>query len=149
MLTKRGFTAICIRWKRCRTIVWPTDKVSLAFRVTVTVTFIDCTRCSNWTALSIIVNTITRFAWNIKRNDFFSLEYRGDLYFNFVNFWLKVSYLLYAIINLNTASFLVMDGQVFFLNLVFVSFCSLPSWLQSNFKAPNFYGLLRKPELYL
>ena len=46
---------------------------------------------------------------------YFRLEHSGDLYFNFVNFWLKVAYLLYAIINLNTASFLVMDGQVFFL----------------------------------
>ena len=66
LLTKRGFTAICSRWKWCTAIVFPTDKVSLAFRFTVTVTFINCTRCFNWTALSIIIYTITNFAWNIK-----------------------------------------------------------------------------------
>ena len=52
---------------------------------------------------------------------YFRLEHSGDLYFNFVNFWLKDAYILYAIINFNTVSVLVMDVKVFFLNLVFVS----------------------------
>ena len=41
---------------------------------------------------------------------YFRLEHSGDLFFNFVNFWLKVAYILYAIINLNTVSVLHSNG---------------------------------------
>ena len=54
--------AVSILWESYRTIVFTTDKVSLALIAPITVTLIDCTRCFTCTATSIIGLTITNFA---------------------------------------------------------------------------------------
>ena len=58
-------TAVCSTWKRQRTIIYSTNKVSLAFRVTIAVSLIDSTRFFTGTAFSIIafiiMCTITNF----------------------------------------------------------------------------------------
>ena len=62
-VSKPKCAAVGILWESYRTIVFTTDKVSLALIAPITVTLIECTRRFTCTATSIIGLTITNFAW--------------------------------------------------------------------------------------